>query len=305
MEICIFCTTDKELTTEHIIPEFMGGTLKFTRVCKSCNSKMGSSFEQSLANNILFKMPIYLHEIEGKDKRIKFPFSGVYTIKDFGRVEIGSDASLNVLPDINIREKDEKVEIEISLDPDKLHSGKGMLGKRLIRHFKTKGSTLEKENLSNFIETYFEEANRKYQRISNPELHIDFEINVNDLRLLYTKIAYEIAWFRFGNDYLADPVANVLRNSVLNLKVPSYIRGDVPLVSNSFACSLDDTFHWILLTKNICYIRLFGIPGIVQYTSRNSLFKSNQGCIYKFSYKSGARKCEVISLKKTELHKFE
>lgn len=56
MESCIICigenpiTEDNPLTDEHIIPEFIGGSLVKKNVCKTCNSKMGTGFEGALAN---------------------------------------------------------------------------------------------------------------------------------------------------------------------------------------------------------------------------------------------------------------
>jgi len=42
---CIFCRDKTISTDEHIVPEFVGGSLIIQEVCKPCNDKIGSDFE--------------------------------------------------------------------------------------------------------------------------------------------------------------------------------------------------------------------------------------------------------------------
>lgn len=293
MGICIFCEKNKELTSEHIVPEFLGGTLEFKSVCKSCNSKMGNSFEGNLANSIFFKMPRYLYNIQGKAKQVKFPFSGSYELDNFGRVGVGADGTLTTFSSVKIEETGENVEIKVSLDPKELHGGRNLLAKGITRHLRKKGIIIDKDKLSEFTNNFFEKENTKYQRIQNPELQTDFELNINDFRLLYTKIAYEIACFHFGNNYMVDPTANILRQSLCNQDISRHIQVQIPIMYDQIENFFEDTYHWVLLLGNLCCIKLFGISGQLQYTSRNSLFREEKGFVYKFYYTPN-RFCEKL-----------
>ena len=75
MSICIICKLEKELTDEHIVPEFMGGGLVVRNVCGECNSKMGKGFEGRLSNNFIYKGARFFNDIKGKSG-IPFPFDG-------------------------------------------------------------------------------------------------------------------------------------------------------------------------------------------------------------------------------------
>ena len=48
---CILCCKNAELTTEHIIPDSLGGILTCKFLCTSCNSSLGKSFEAAVRSD--------------------------------------------------------------------------------------------------------------------------------------------------------------------------------------------------------------------------------------------------------------
>ena len=48
---CILCLRDEKLTTEHVIPQSLGGQLTCRFLCGSCNSKLGSDIEASIKSD--------------------------------------------------------------------------------------------------------------------------------------------------------------------------------------------------------------------------------------------------------------
>ena len=78
---CIFCKneiTESNLSVEHIIPRFLGGTYVLNNVCKKCNSEMGTDFEGELSNNtiIQFIQAFYLLK-QRKSKKPIVPHLGL------------------------------------------------------------------------------------------------------------------------------------------------------------------------------------------------------------------------------------
>jgi len=48
--LCIFCLKDRVPSLEHVFPLAIGGTLTTNRVCKECNSTLGSRVDSALSD---------------------------------------------------------------------------------------------------------------------------------------------------------------------------------------------------------------------------------------------------------------
>lgn len=56
--LCILCLEEKELVTEHLIPEALGGLLKARFLCRSCNSTLGAKFEAAARSDPSIRLAV-------------------------------------------------------------------------------------------------------------------------------------------------------------------------------------------------------------------------------------------------------
>ncbi|WP_196140670.1 HNH endonuclease [Aliikangiella sp. G2MR2-5] len=297
MEECIICrnlyTKNNPRTSEHIIPEFVGGALKFECVCKLCNSSMGKDFEGRLSNSFLLKSYRYLHKILGKSIKIEHPFSGMhrlddgrlFTIHRDGRYELNS--SINIEPD---SENSKRYHFLVNVDEANASYIEDLVIKKAKRMAKKTGTNYTESSITKSVREAIAESEFKTKTIKNPELTIEVSLNLSDMELLYIKIAYELACFQFGYRYILDPVANNLRLSLHNLSVHndvslSVLEEENEIVRNVFT----NDYYWAFFTKNACYIKLFSMVGVVIFSSPDALeFRTDN--VYRFCYKSNSWK---------------
>ena len=77
MKKCIICEkikNEEEFNKEHIIPEFIGGSLTINSVCKSCNSRLGKEIDSEILNDYLIKC----HVVKKKKKKKKNSSAAVF-----------------------------------------------------------------------------------------------------------------------------------------------------------------------------------------------------------------------------------
>lgn len=299
MGICIFCLEDKELTIEHVVPEFLGGGLKVKNVCKTCNSKMGQRFEGIMANSILFDLPRYIHNIKGKSKNVNHPFKSETTTQDEMRIRLDKDLSPYHIPSIKEeRMPDGSLKVSINIDKSDEKNLEKIISKKINRYIKEQNPSINQSELEEIVNDAIHQIPEDINPHSfRPELKYSYAIDLVSLRLLYMKIAYEISCYNFGNEYLKDPVANTLRGSISNAKEEPSICGQLPIGDDVFSKIINmESQHVIILTGNSCYISLFGFSGIIEVSMRNERFHLSDidWQIYLFDYKS----------KTYETHKF-
>lgn len=300
MKSCIICinenpiTNDNPLTVEHIIPEFIGGSLAEKNVCKSCNSKMGAGFEGTLANSLFYKIPRFIHDITGKKRSLENPFTGVYEHDEIGRIRINENGDLTVIPNVQVEKIDGGFAINMSIDRSEFESVKPLLEKKISRILKSKNGKIDKAKISAGVDQLLAQATPKHKKIDNPEIKARIEIDLDAQLMLYSKIAFELATFHFGPSYLNDPVADKLRVMLKTQILDQTLRGQFPVETTGYEHLFDDENHWVMLMGPACFIQLFGLPAIVMYTQENSKFQLDEGIVYKFCYKS--QKYEVTPL---------
>ena len=304
MEACIICigenpiTEENPLTDEHIIPEFIGGSLVKKNVCKKCNSSMGTGFEGALANSLFYKLPRFIHDIKGKKSSLENPFSGVYEHQEVGRFRVNENGDLTVIPDVTIEQLDNGFAVNMSIDKSELKKAKPLLEKKIARHLKSQGKEIDKAKISEGVDKFLEEANQKHNKVDGPEIKGRISIDINAQVMLYSKIAYELAVFHFGDSYINDPVADKLRvmlQTQTQTQTPdNTLRGQFPAENEGYKNFFDDENHWVMFINSACFIQLFGLPAVVMYAEEGSQFQVEEGIVYKFCYKS--QKYEVIAL---------
>lgn len=300
MESCIICvgenpiSEDNPLTDEHIIPEFIGGSLVSKNVCKTCNSKMGTGFEGALANSLLYKLPRFIHGITGKKRSLEDPFTGVYEHEEIGKFRVNENGDLTIIPDVSIEQVGDSFALNMSIDKSELDKAKPLLEKKISRHLKSQGKEVDKAKISKDIDKFLGEATQQHNKVDSPEIKGRIAIDLDAQIMLYSKIAFELAIFHFGDSYLEDPVADKLRLMLKNQRVDPALRGQFPAEKNLYENFFDDENHWVMFLKSSCFIQLFGLPALLIYAQENSQFQIDEGIVYKFCYKS--QKYEVIPL---------
>jgi hypothetical protein len=139
---CIFCNLETDGTVEHIIPEFLGGSLTINQVCKCCNDKMGSGFEGTVSKEGFFDTYLNINKIIGKSKKLRPLFPNMH-LADNPKVSIGMDSQYKPYiknPKIEKRDlSDGRIAVHaISDERDTDRMIQGVL-ETLKRHYKKKG----------------------------------------------------------------------------------------------------------------------------------------------------------------------
>jgi hypothetical protein len=286
---CIFCDSDAAPTDEHVIPEFAGGTLIIRNVCKTCNDKMGSDFEGPISHFSLFRLPRNLYGIQGKSSTpiAPFPFSG--TTEDGRKVMLDD----GIKPRFITRIKEEECaigEIKLSLHFDVSEKDKipKILEKKIRRTARKHWPDLTKNEVDALVAQAINAIPADPIVTSEqPTIKYSESIDLNALKLLFMKVAFEIAVHHHGPQVLSDHQTLSLRKGINNrdakakMALPSSdLFSFVPFPENS---------HAVLLCENVCYIRLFNMSAIVQVVSDKSRYtlQEDDWVVYWFNYVEG------------------
>jgi len=281
---CIICKKPEELTDEHIIPEFLGGNLKIKRVCKPCNEKMGDTFEGRLANNVVFTLPNFINNISGKSV-VPNPLAGSKTTSTNEKVFVEfSENKFKVKnhPEVSIFKKDGKDVFSMNIDPSDLDKAEKIIEKKINRHYKD----MPRESREELVRKLYQDLiNRPVTEIPSPVIKSSFTVNFKDLKLLFIKIAYEIGFYNFGRNYIDESVAEKLRVSLHSQSAEEIKVSFFPDIGNMKELFLEDKHH-ICLTRNVCYIKIYGIDAMMYISDTNSVFdiSSEDSIIYEFDY---------------------
>ncbi|MFI3255271.1 MAG: HNH endonuclease [Eubacteriales bacterium] len=191
---CIICREEKAPSCEHIIPQALGNhDFTLNEVCKDCNSKLGSMVDCCLTDNLFVKII----------RTGKYHEEGVEV---FQRTVHSSDGETYRFTN----NKPQKItKPEYGEDYIKLRSYENE------DWTKTARKILERKDYSE------EEIERMLQRSriieEEEEINIKYglDIDLDRFNLAMIKIAYEYAYSIFGDEYLEDDVADLLRQLLL------------------------------------------------------------------------------------------
>ncbi|MEZ8781425.1 HNH endonuclease [Vibrio splendidus] len=293
---CIIClgenriTTDNPLTDEHIVPEFMGGNLVVKNVCKICNSNLGNGFEGRLANSFDYKLARQVYGIKGKQKQAPNAFIGIYQSAQLGKVRVNDKNQVVIFPEVEIQEKDDKFSVTLTIDKTQEHQARNEITKKLIRHFKSQGKSLDKERISPLVDKLMEGSKIEKRVIEQPRVQGSFVLNAQDEILLRVKIVYELLVFHMGSLYLYDDYAARMRISLRQQETVedlSFKFLNIP----EFAHLFDSENHWVYIYQKYCVVVIFGMASSIVFTDESSDFFAGEGVVYKFDITSG--KCLV------------
>lgn len=203
-----------------------------------------------------------------------------------GNFRLFQTGDLYLIPDIKINNTGSGVEILMSIDKSDLTKAEKYLEKKLSRHFKTEGKEVNKEKLSKLVSELIENAEKGHKKKESPQIAGKISLDFISQVMLYTKIAYELAIYHFDEKYINDPIANKLRLVIKNQEPDKTIYWQFPAEKQSYNVFFDDEHHWILFFHNVCFIKLFGLSALIEFTEKGSSFVEKEGVVYKFCYKT-------------------
>lgn len=240
---CIFCIEEKpreQFSTEHVIPESIGGTFTIDNVCKICNSRLGAEVDSKLVDDSFVKLVRSELGLSGKKGRIPLP------VKQ-GEL-VGSPADEKGGIQVSIRSDKDTGDVKTWVKPKKYSPSTrpdGIEWLRVVVDSKDRDrlvsmvkSICREQGLPILSEEEILQGCRLVK--ADPNL-IECAVNGDtaDYRRAIAKIAYELACEWLGAGYLNDSVAEKLRRFVLD---PSFttppeenaINGRVDLVRIPF-----------------------------------------------------------------------
>jgi hypothetical protein len=220
---CIFCTNDRPPSLEHVFPLAIGGHVTTDRVCKECNSTLGSRVDAALSDFLPVRLrraelglagnaaaPPGQFELLTGDVaivgeaggRLRVTYDEVTKKLDLRRLYQATDV---VTPDgrkirqiiIDARDKDQ---IPVIIKRERKRHGLPMLSDE---------------------ELAIEASNYTSSRIENPTVHFNISASFAYLRHAMFKIAYELAFLWLGETYLDDPFAVELRTAICKSDIAS------------------------------------------------------------------------------------
>ena len=214
--LCIFCSKERPPSQEHVFSLAIGGTVTTDRVCRQCNSVLGSRVDAAL-NDFLpirtrranlglagrgreppsqFEILLGDQKLVGPDaKRIRTTLNKATGKLDIRQLYHVTDV---VLPD-------GRKARQVTLD----ERDKGEIPKIIQRERKRHGlPPLSEDELS------AESQKFTVTVVENPLVQVTISVSFAYLRHAMMKIAYELAFLWLGEAYLDDPLAVELREAI-------------------------------------------------------------------------------------------
>jgi len=267
---CIICLTEKsdqEMSREHVFPDSIGGSLTNQRVCKVCNSHLGSKVDVHLTDHFLIQGKRAILGISGKSGNIPNPIKrGILTDDPSQRVDYvtrkdGSFSHAYLHPRVSQENIDQETHIHVSVDGRDKSNLPTIVNKILIRNGYP---ALESDQIQELATT---------KRLDQPTIKSQLAVDVLKYQRSILKIAYQLAWHWLGETYLEDKTGSVLRECFLDedcslsqLKDKYKVKGGICMgmqsqISKAFV--YDQSHHLAIMMPSdkgvSLYIRIFDI----------------------------------------------
>ncbi len=259
MRKCIICRMDKSedlFNDEHVIPDSISGYYHINKVCKECNSKIGSKIDSHLTNHLLIEFQRHLLKIKGKKGKVPNPLKGTHEVKETGqkvRLDLDSEGKFapRYFPLIPQSINDSQPFIIDARDKSKIEP--------IIKGF-AKKQGLSRSDIK--VESTLE-RDRKW-------IVGNFAVDTKKFKMALLKIAYEFTVDQV-KDYFDDPMAKVVSNLLLNAdfdklydSIVFYGDGIDNRIVDQFSrfINFNDNNHYLVLLGSetlglICYVNLF------------------------------------------------
>jgi len=286
---CIFCTKESNATDEHVVPEFVGGSLVIREVCKICNDKMGSDFEGPVSRSVIFRLPRHLYGIQGKSESPINAFPNLGSTKDGSKVKVDSEFSPHIATKIEEKKLESGgVEVNLTVDASDKDKIPQIIESKIRRTAKKEWPDMSADEIDALVKKSLDSLPKEYQvQTSKPTIGYQESIDLNHLMLLMMKIAYEITFHHHGKSVTWD-------TSNIQLRLAIHSRDSKPQVSGTLFPQPDpfshieapENNHCVILCKNLCYVRLFTISAIIQVVDGNSEYNlsEDEWVVYWFDF---------------------
>ena len=251
MNKCIICRKIKsDFNDEHVIPDSIQGYYHIKKVCKDCNSKMGSKIDDKLTNHKFIEFQRNLLELKGKSGAIPNPFSGTHTIQDDPeqKIQLIIDKDGKFIPKFipkvpktsTITDKftiviDKKEETQLNIIVDKFLQRNG----------------ISKNNIK---------QEKKYKS-EKPWIHMQMIIDIHSFKMGILKIAYEFTVDQIP-EYFDDPAAIEISKILFNVDFEA-LKDNMIMFGDGFNKKVLDPFaHLIDFENNNHYLILCDLPDL-------------------------------------------
>jgi hypothetical protein len=235
--ICIFCLEERPDTPEHVFPEAIGGTLVIRRVCKPCNSWLGSKADAPLLDHLLVLEPRSRLGIPGKEGAVPDPIARLFggqkwplaADQDQHVIFIRDPQTGRPVPKLVPSERrvslpggGEAIQVRVDeLDQEELP--------KIVQRLRNRAGLppLSAPELSAVMERALASERGA---LENPQILITPKFDMLTYQRGMLKIAYELAWLWLGDEWLHDAAAVRLRNAIFepNRDFTAYkVRGTV------------------------------------------------------------------------------
>ncbi|MCO7214138.1 HNH endonuclease [Halomonas sp. OfavH-34-E] len=255
------------MTEEHVVPEFLGGSIKRKNTCKSCNSKMGNGFESVVEKSFIFQLFSYRYGVVKKSGASKNPLAGDYDV-DGRKIEFGEDGEVKVkFTGFEEVENEDGVTVYSAiLDESDIDMAKAALAKKIFRKGGGDGETISRGQAKKIAEKFISENEFKKESY-RPHLSKRVEMDqkfFDSLVLLFVKVCYESLCL-LDPGFLSERVPQQMRKSLdkhmLSKKIESNVRfmSDFPAVDDY----LLDGQNYVIFLGQYCVMRLGPFNAIV------------------------------------------
>lgn len=220
--LCIFCLNEKPPSEEHVFPDVIGGALTIDRVCKECNSLLNERADRDLIQHPFVRMRRALLRIPDRRGNVLDPFADIFGKGTIVGGEPGQEVRVTLDPVTKrttlrlLRHKTEKVgpegekEVQIKIDA----ADADQIPTIIRRERKRRGlPELSEGELDRRVSQVLA---RGPSIIETPVLRHQPTFDFTDPGRGLLKIAYELAWYWLGDDYLHDVSAEHLRQVILS-----------------------------------------------------------------------------------------
>lgn len=258
---CIICHRQGvKASDEHIIPKAMGGYMHTWRVCKQCNSRMGSAIDPLLINHHLVRFERHKHQLKGQ--------SGEYVVNSLVGTFMGEDGQRY------------KIEEEGGKLLPHIIGGKPMVSAD-GSHLTFCVDVRDRDKIEGMVKTICKRKGLpipkslpkfKVQTAPPSAFNMRFSIDISAFRLAMLKIAYEFT-ANIIPDYVDDVHARLIADTLLDADQQRLDK--IGVGANAFANDLfqdilgnyvdftKDTRHYLFLInldhRLYCFVKLFNL----------------------------------------------
>ena len=287
---CFFCLKEKEPSLEHVFPEAIGGTLTTDRLCRVCNSTLGSEVDVRLTDHpaiLVKRQECGMATSAGKpvDAFRSLLHQGTLATDPEKRIQLVADPTTGVVtPKMmyharRTETEDGATSVQITLDESDIEQVRTIVQRERRRAGMDPMPESE-------IQDLFAKIRQNTHTLEQPQVRYDVKVDIFHYQRAVCKIIYELACIWLGDSYLDDPVAQQFRDIVL-LGKEEAIAGRIQLDGNVPPLDLwrDEPKAHVAFGQRqgggfLIAVRIFNtISGVVMVTKNAGIYPvSNQGC---------------------------